>query len=80
MDKHHLVTTLNGGAHAGRRLPASPYDPEIRRRNRRLAWILAVIAICCLFSSYFLVRSGLIRPGPVTWRFPWDPQGWTSNF
>lgn len=80
MHNHHTATTLNGGAHAGRRLPASPYDPAIRRRNRRLGWILAIIAFCCLGSSYYFARQGWIRPAPVTWRFPWDQHGWTSNF
>lgn len=80
MDKTAPVTTLNGGVHAGRRLPASPHDPAIRRRNRRYGWILAVVALCCLCSSYYFVRQGWIRPAPVVWKFPWSQHAWKSNF
>jgi hypothetical protein len=45
-----------------------------------MAWILVAIAVCCLCTSYFFVRAGWIRPGPVIWRFPWDQHGWQSNF
>lgn len=80
MDKPEVCQSVNGGASASRGLPPSPYDPAVRRRTVRMAWILVAIAVCCLCTSYFFVRAGWIRPGPVIWRFPWDQHGWQSNF
>lgn len=72
----------NGGASSqgARYWPASPYEPRLRRRNRRLGLILAVIAIGFLASSYWLVRGGWVRPGPVVWHFPWSHTAYKSNF
>ncbi|HZT72354.1 MAG TPA: hypothetical protein VE996_01755 [Terriglobales bacterium] len=72
----------NGGAGgaASRAWPPSPYDPRLRRRNLRFAWILGILAVGFLLSSYWLVRGGWVRPGPVIWQFPWSHTAYKADF
>lgn len=45
-------------------------SPEVRRRNRRLGWAVAVLAIACALWSTRAVRNGWIYPQDTTYSFP----------
>ena len=43
---------------------------HLRRRNRRLAWIITAAALACALSSYWAVTHGWIYPEETTFAFP----------
>ncbi|MGH9481459.1 MAG: hypothetical protein ACRD1L_05150 [Terriglobales bacterium] len=48
-----------------KRLPAA-----IRRRNRRLAWVIVVVALLSAAFAPWAVRHGWIYPEETTFAFP----------
>ena len=44
--------------------------PDLRRRNRRLGWLITVIAVACLLWSHWAVVHGWIYPESATYAFP----------
>jgi hypothetical protein len=47
-----------------------PTPPRLRRRNLRLAWTLAFLALASAAFAPFAVRHGWIYPQETTFAFP----------
>ncbi|MGH9518492.1 MAG: hypothetical protein ACRD2D_02545 [Terriglobales bacterium] len=49
---------------------SEPLSPQLRRRNRRLAWIIAFFAIASAAWTPYAVHHGWIYPEETTFAFP----------
>ena len=45
-------------------------SPGVRRRNRRLGWILAFLALACALWTPWAARHGWIYPEDTKFAFP----------
>ena len=45
-------------------------SPELRRRNRRLGWMLAALALACALWTPIAAHRGWIYPEETTFAFP----------
>lgn len=47
-----------------------PLPARLRRRNRRLAWAITLLALASLAATPWAVRRGWIYPEETTFAFP----------
>ncbi|MGH9393138.1 MAG: hypothetical protein ACRD1E_03145 [Terriglobales bacterium] len=45
-------------------------SPQIRRRNRRLGWAIALLALACALWTPYAAHHGWIYPEETTFAFP----------